>query len=110
MRVRHVASLGLAGVLLLAACGSDEESSSDTEAAASTEAAGGTTAAGGGDCVVGVSWNNYQEERWAKWDEPALKAAIEAGGGTYTGWTAEYYNGITPAPVNLCEAGLFGNQ
>jgi len=32
---------------------------------------------------VGVSWNNYQEERWAKWDEPALKAAIEAGGGTY---------------------------
>ncbi len=83
MRVRHVASLGLAGVLLLAACGSDEESSSDTEAAASTEAAGGTTAAGGGDCVVGVSWNNYQEERWAKWDEPALKAAIEAGGGTY---------------------------
>lgn len=34
-------------------------------------------------CVVGVSWNNYQEERWALWDEPALKAAIEAGGGTY---------------------------
>ena len=33
--------------------------------------------------MVGVSWNNYQEERWAKWDEPALKAAIEAGGGTY---------------------------
>jgi D-xylose transport system substrate-binding protein len=33
--------------------------------------------------VVGVSWNNYQEERWAKWDEPALKAAIEAGGGSY---------------------------
>jgi D-xylose transport system substrate-binding protein len=30
-----------------------------------------------------VSWNNYQEERWAKWDEPAIKAAIEAAGGTY---------------------------
>jgi len=40
-----------------------------------------STAAGG--CVVGVSWNNYQEERWAKWDEPAIKAAIAAGGGTY---------------------------
>ena len=36
-----------------------------------------------GDCVVGVSWNNYQEERWAKWDEPAMQAAIEAGGGSY---------------------------
>ena len=41
---------------------------------------GGGTAA---DCTVGVSWNNYQEERWAKWDEPAIKAAIEAGGGKY---------------------------
>ena len=42
----------------------------------------GTTAPEG-DCAIGMSWNNYQEERWAKWDEPALKAAIEAGGGTY---------------------------
>src|SRR5881296_1356067 len=41
---------------------------------------GGTAAAG---CTVGVSWNNYQEERWAKWDEPAMKKAIEAGGGKY---------------------------
>jgi D-xylose transport system substrate-binding protein len=34
-------------------------------------------------CTVGVSWNNFQEERWAKWDEPAIKAALEAGGATY---------------------------
>src|SRR6266566_959212 len=34
-------------------------------------------------CTIGVSWNNYQEERWAKWDEPAIKAAISAGGGKY---------------------------
>jgi len=34
-------------------------------------------------CIVGVSWNNYQEERWAKWDEPAIQAAVAAGGGTY---------------------------
>src|SRR5437879_337971 len=40
-----------------------------------------TTAAAA--CTVGVSWNNYQEERWAKWDEPAIKAAIAAGGGKY---------------------------
>ncbi len=30
-----------------------------------------------------MSWNNYQEERWAKFDEPAIKAAVEAGGGSY---------------------------
>ena len=34
-------------------------------------------------CTVGVSWNNYQEERWAKWDEPAIKAALTKGGASY---------------------------
>jgi D-xylose transport system substrate-binding protein len=34
-------------------------------------------------CIVGVSWNNFQEERWAKWDEPAIKDALAAGGATY---------------------------
>jgi D-xylose transport system substrate-binding protein len=68
--------------MLLAACGGDDESAStDTEEAATEEAATEEAAAEG--CIVGVSWNNYQEERWAKWDEPAIKAAIEAGGGTY---------------------------
>ena len=31
-----------------------------------------------------MSWNNYNEERWAKHDEPAIKAALEAGGCAYT--------------------------
>jgi D-xylose transport system substrate-binding protein len=34
-------------------------------------------------CTVGVSWNNFQEERWARWDEPAIKAALAEGGATY---------------------------
>ena len=34
-------------------------------------------------CIVGVSWNNFQEERWAKWDEPAIKDALAAGGASY---------------------------
>jgi len=45
-----------------------------------TVCGGGTTAAG---CTIGVSWNNYQEERWAKWDEPAIKKAITDAGGKY---------------------------
>ncbi len=81
MRIRRIASVAVVAGLALAACGSDDNSSSSTEAPSGTT--GGTEASGGGDCVVGVSWNNYQEERWAKWDEPALKAAIEAGGGSY---------------------------
>src|SRR5438105_10972449 len=44
---------------------------------------GGAATSAATTCTVGVSWNNYQEERWAKWDEPAIKAAIAAGGGKY---------------------------
>jgi D-xylose transport system substrate-binding protein len=32
--------------------------------------------------TIGVSWSNFQEERW-KTDEAAMKAAIEAAGNTY---------------------------
>ncbi|MBU1865383.1 MAG: substrate-binding domain-containing protein, partial [Actinobacteria bacterium] len=65
----------------LAACGDDDEGASTTAGAETTAAV--TTQAGGGEFVVGVSWNNYNEERWEKWDEPDIKAAIAAAGGTY---------------------------
>jgi D-xylose transport system substrate-binding protein len=94
MRMRRYAAVAAASVgLILAACGSDSNNSSDTTSGGggATTAGGGTetTAAGSGGsaaaggCTVGVSWNNYQEERWAKFDEPAIKAAVEAGGGKY---------------------------
>ncbi len=34
------------------------------------------------DLVIGVSWSNFQEERW-KTDEAAIKAALEASGDKY---------------------------
>lgn len=37
---------------------------------------------GHGGTVVGVSWSNFQEERW-KTDEAAIKGALEAAGATY---------------------------
>jgi D-xylose transport system substrate-binding protein len=100
---RFAAVAGVSLVMILAACGDDDDSGgasatttggggATTTAAggATTTAAGGatTTAAGGGGgagagCTVGVSWNNYAQERWAKWDEPAIKKAIEAEGGKY---------------------------
>jgi D-xylose transport system substrate-binding protein len=46
-------------------------------------ACGGTTGTSAAGCTIGVSWNNYQEERWAKWDEPAIKKAITDAGGKY---------------------------
>jgi len=52
-------------------------------AAAGTVASVGVVAAQDDETVVGVSWNNFQEERWGLWDEPAIKAALEAAGAQY---------------------------
>jgi D-xylose transport system substrate-binding protein len=38
--------------------------------------------------VVGVSWSNFQEERW-KTDEAAIRAAVEKAGGTYVSADAQ---------------------
>ena len=38
--------------------------------------------------VVGVSWSNFQEERW-KTDEAAIKAAVEKAGGNYVSADAQ---------------------
>lgn len=43
------------------------------------------------DLVVGVSWSNFQEERW-KTDEAAIKAALENLGATYISADAQSSN------------------
>src|SRR4051794_39374954 len=74
MHIRKLATLAGIAAVFVGAC------STGGSATTAPSGGGGGTAEG---CTVGVSWNNYQEERWAKWDEPAIKAAIEAGGGKY---------------------------
>jgi D-xylose transport system substrate-binding protein len=65
--------------LALAACGGGAD-----EPATSPDAGGESPAAGGGDgLTVGVSWNNFNEERWAKADEKAMKEVFEAEGVEY---------------------------
>ena len=54
-----------------------------TVAAAGSMASIGAVAAQDDQCTVGVSWNNFQEERWALRDEPAIKAVLDAAGAQY---------------------------
>jgi D-xylose transport system substrate-binding protein len=70
---RFAAVLGIIA-LVLAACAAD--------GGASAPAAESEPAAGG-ECTVGVSWNNYQEERWALRDEPNIQAALDEVGAQY---------------------------
>jgi D-xylose transport system substrate-binding protein len=62
---------GVAGLLAL------------TVAAAGSMASIGAVAAQDDETIVGVSWNNFQEERWALRDEPAIKAVLDAAGAQY---------------------------
>jgi D-xylose transport system substrate-binding protein len=70
---RKVGAVVGAAAVVFAACGGA------ATPVPSPSAAGGSAVG----CTVGVSWNNYQEERWGKWDEPAIKAALTAAGATY---------------------------
>jgi D-xylose transport system substrate-binding protein len=78
--------------LLIAACGGGDAATTtagevtETTAAPATSAAGAATTSPPGDddeIIVGVSWNNYNEERWAKSDEPNIVAALDEAGATY---------------------------
>ena len=81
---RSFAVLAAAVMLIVSACGGTGTSGATaTTSAATTAPVAAATTAAPAPCTVGVSWNNYQEERWAHWDEPAIKAAIAAGGGKY---------------------------
>ena len=79
-RNRYLIAL-LAGLLfVLAACGDG----GGTEGTDGTDGSEGTTGEGSGEGVtIGFSWNNFNEERWSKFDEPAFVAAIEAEGAEY---------------------------
>jgi D-xylose transport system substrate-binding protein len=84
---RKAAAFIAVAALVASACSSAEATptaapvtAAPVTAAPVTEAPATPTAS---PCVVGVSWNNYAEERWAKWDEPAIKAALAKAGATY---------------------------
>ena len=80
MIVRKAAVLMAAAAMVFAAC-----SSGGGTSAAPT---GGVASAAPTDvpvkeCTVGVSWNNFQQPRWAAHDKPNLQKTVEAGGGKY---------------------------
>lgn len=71
---RRLLALLAVFALVIAACGGDGD-----------EGDGDTTTTGGTaeGLTIGVSWNNYNEERWALWDEPAIQEALDEAGATY---------------------------
>lgn len=75
-KLRYLALLPVAA-LVLAACGSDDDTDAAPEETTESEA---TDSEG---LTVGVSWNNFNEERWAKADEKAMLEVFDAQGIEY---------------------------
>jgi D-xylose transport system substrate-binding protein len=75
----------LVGVLAIVsvACSSTGGSAAPSAAASESAAASAPASEAAGGCTVGVSWNNFQQPRWAAHDEPGITDTVEAGGGTY---------------------------
>ncbi len=85
MSIRRVTAF-LSVVVILAACSTGTGATTAPSTAASQPAASESAAASGSAaaaCTVGVSWNNFQQPRWAAHDQPNIKDTVEAGGGTY---------------------------
>lgn len=96
MSIRKLVAFLAVFAMLVAACGGSDNGTTTTTAAGAGETtttamaettttamADTTTTAAASDLVVGVSWNNYNEERWARWDEPAIKESLDAAGAKY---------------------------
>lgn len=72
--------------VVVAACGgtgatpTPKPASAAPASQAATSAAPASATAG---CSVGVSWNNFQQPRWAAHDQPNIKKTVTDGGGTY---------------------------
>jgi D-xylose transport system substrate-binding protein len=72
--------------IIAAACSSSSSSPSASAGATAAASAGSSAAAagsGGAGCTVGVSWNNFQQPRWAAHDKPNIQKTVEGAGGTY---------------------------
>ena len=88
MKISRLGSLAAASVFIVAACNSGGGSATPAASAPASAAAGGgggnyTTGIDGKGCTVAVSWNNFQQPRWAAHDKPNIEKTVEAAGGTY---------------------------
>jgi len=89
---RRVAALIGGVAIILAACSSTGSSPTAGAPSVAPPTTAGSPAASAGACTVGVSWNNFQQPRWAAHDKPNMQKTIEDGGGTFIDADANLVN------------------
>jgi D-xylose transport system substrate-binding protein len=91
---RKVATFIASAAIVMGAC-SNTGGGSAAPGGSAAASGGGAAASGGGaaaGCTVAVSWNNFQQPRWAAHDKPNIQKTVEAGGGTYIDADANLVN------------------
>jgi D-xylose transport system substrate-binding protein len=91
MVTRKVAVVITVAALVASACSNSSATSTSSVAASTAPSTASSTApstapstsASTANCTVGVSWNNFQQPRWAAHDKPGIQKTVEAGGGKY---------------------------
>ena len=92
MLSRKLAGVAAVAVLALSACGGGGATTAPAATTAATTAASQAAPSTAAACTVGVSWNNFQQPRWAAHDKPNIQKTVEAGGGTYIDADANLVN------------------
>jgi D-xylose transport system substrate-binding protein len=91
MFYRRIAALTAVAAIALAACSpaaSTAPSASTGGGTETTAPASAPASAAADKCVVGVSWNNFQQPRWAAKDRPSMQRVITDAGGTFIDFDA----------------------
>ena len=93
MFFRRVAALTAVAAIALTACtpaaSSPSASTGGTESMAPSAPAASVAA---DQCIVGVSWNNFQQPRWAAKDRPSMQKVVTDGGGLFLDFDANLSN------------------
>jgi D-xylose transport system substrate-binding protein len=95
MMSRRLATFVSAAAIVIGACssgGATTAPSTGGGASAAPPTAAGSGGGTGAGCTVAVSWNNFQQPRWAAHDKPNIQKTVEAGGGTYIDADANLVN------------------
>ncbi|HEY8198699.1 MAG TPA: substrate-binding domain-containing protein, partial [Candidatus Limnocylindrales bacterium] len=94
MFYRRIAALTAVAAIALVAC-TPAASSPSASTGGGTETTAPATApasVAADQCIVGVSWNNFQQPRWAAKDRPSMQRTIVDGGGTMIDFDANLSN------------------
>jgi D-xylose transport system substrate-binding protein len=94
---RRLGSLVAVTAIVLAACSPSSSSTAPSTGASTTPSTAASTAPSGSGasttgCTVGVSWNNFQQPRWAAKDRPSMQKVITTGGGIFLDFDANLSN------------------